>query len=100
MKLGKQEGTLPIKLHVLTVSNEHAEFFAKPDPAIFTDEEIFLLHYDSTKIISFKREKGKVDIYANPNQEKHHWTCVETEFSRFGDYGRLMEQSLFYRTKP
>ena len=47
---------MPIKLHVLTVANEHAEFFAKPDPAIFIDEAIFLLHYDSSTIISFKRE--------------------------------------------
>ena len=48
MEFGKKDGTLPIKLQVLTVANEHAEFFSKPDPAIFIDEAIFLLHYDST----------------------------------------------------
>ena len=82
------------------MSNEHAEFFAKPDPAIFIDEAIFLLHYDSSTIVSFKRERDEVDIYANPDQEKYHWTCVATQFDKFGDYGRLMEQSLFYRTRP
>ena len=48
MEFGKKEGALPIKLQVLTVADEHKEFFAKPDPAIFIDEAILLLHYDST----------------------------------------------------
>ena len=104
MQFEKKEDkkSLPIKLQILSVAKDYAEFFAKPDPAIFIDEAIFLLHYDSTTIVSFKRE-AETDVVrqiADQNGVKHNWTCVTTQFDKFGDYCRLMEQSLFYRTRP
>ena len=49
------------------MSKWYAEFFAKPEPAIFIDEAIFLLNYNCDSIISIKREKGQVKYQVNPS---------------------------------
>ena len=75
-QISQETGTSQISVQVLALSNEYASFFRGNEPALFTDETIFLnkpmvyVKYDCNEILSVKREKRR-----DESIEYSQWIC-------------------------